>query len=177
MSDMNHMEFLEAVLRSDIMVLRAKEATYQGSWKKAGGRSAWFMLRRNMDRLIEIMKKPTTPATFNLQNVDDTIQAVGESKRLPGTPQATVNILQYLRDCYVSENVFAKIRENPSGDDGTMLACLRDLRRYCVLVEAEMIARGVVHVEKTTSVVAFPEPVRGGTPEDGGHHALQEENN
>lgn len=155
MVDMDHMKYLDDVADGDVLVLEKKESTYQGSWKAAGGRSAWFMMRRNMDRLITMMKKPETPKIFNLTNVDDTIEAIKDPLRdggdslnnnvkFPGTLEATVDMLQYLRDCYVSENIFAAIRANPSGDDGTVLACLRDLRRYLVLIEAEMMARGVV---------------------------------
>src|SRR5882672_2224320 len=151
---MRHMKFLETVAAGDVKVLREKEATYQGSWKAAGGRSAWFMMRRNMDRLITMMRKPEDPVAWNMQNVDDTITAISEAQpspragesyvSLPGTHEATTGMLQHLRDCYVSENIFAKIRENVSGEDGTVLACLRDLRRYLVLIEAEMMSRGVV---------------------------------
>lgn len=41
-------------------------------------------------------------------------------------------------------NIFAAIEARRNGDDGTVLAEIRDLRRYLVLVEAEMMARGVV---------------------------------
>jgi hypothetical protein len=36
---------------------------------------------------------------------------------------------------------------NPLGTDGTVLAEVRDLRRYLLLVEAEMVARGVVETD------------------------------
>ena len=48
-------------------------------------------------------------------------------------------------------DVFAAIAEAPSGEDGTPLASLRDLRRYLLLVEAEMVARGVVAIEAATA--------------------------
>lgn len=41
-------------------------------------------------------------------------------------------------------DVFSHIKLDPSGDDSTVLAEVRDLRRYLALVEAEMIAAGVV---------------------------------
>jgi len=52
-------------------------------------------------------------------------------------------VLRYLRESYVSQDIFLKIEEKPHGADGTVLACLRDLRRYGLLIEAEMTARGV----------------------------------
>jgi hypothetical protein len=69
-------------------------------------------------------------------------------------------------------DIFAAI-ENSDGDgDGTPLAEVRDLRRYLLLVEAEITARSVreqmMHVERT-----IPKFDRPGTPEDGGQHAQQ----
>jgi hypothetical protein len=150
---MDHMNFIVDIGVNDVTVLREKEATYQGSWKKAGGRSAWFMMRRNMDRLITMLAPPPEPKGygFNLQNVDDTIAALGAAKpapprgesyvNLPGTPGTTVAILQHIRDCFVAEDIFVKIQEHPGGEDGTVLAVVRDLRRYLLLVEAEMASR------------------------------------
>jgi hypothetical protein len=158
--DMKHMEFLEMVVLDDVHVLRQKEATYQGSWKAAGGRSAWFMMRRNMDRLINMMKKPEDPKTgrFNPENIrhlaDNMMQAGFDKSqmncKIHASPMVYAEHLRYLCDYYVSENVFAKIRENPSGDDGTVLAVIRDLRRYLILIEAEMMARGVMYSARET---------------------------
>jgi hypothetical protein len=39
-----------------------------------------------------------------------------------------------------------ELEERVQGEDGTALAEIRDLRRYCMLVEAEMMARGVVKI-------------------------------
>lgn len=41
-------------------------------------------------------------------------------------------------------DIFDGISRNPTGDDGTLIAEIRDLRRYLVLVEAEMMAKHVV---------------------------------
>ncbi len=49
------------------------------------------------------------------------------------------------RDRY---DIFDWIEESPKGEDGSALAEIRDLRRYLLLVEAEMVARGVVAVPK-----------------------------
>lgn len=85
-------------------------------------------------------------------------------------------------------DIFSMIARNPSSGDGTALAEVRDLRRYLALVEAEMVARGVVVIEgkpPTPPPDSLGTPrarpyVRGllhrppkpGTPEDGGHHAV-----
>jgi hypothetical protein len=148
-SNMEHMKHIDAVVDSDTAVLRQKESTYQGSWKAAGGRSAWFMFRRNMDRLLSMMKKPPEVDGFSMVDLDDCIQqAWSEADKASGDCTMDVSIVQYLRDSYVSENIFAKIRENPLGQDGTVLACLRDLRRYAILIEAEMVGRGVLTPEE-----------------------------
>lgn len=41
-------------------------------------------------------------------------------------------------------DVFTAIQRQPGGEDGSVLAEVRDLRRYLLLIEAEMVARGVV---------------------------------
>lgn len=139
--DMNHMMYVDDVARRDCDALRYKESTYRGSWKKGGGRSAWFMLRRKIDRMLEMMKRPADVHGFSLEDLDDAVDAASR-----GTGEVTLDaaIVRYLRDSYVSENIFAKVREAPGGDDGSVLAEIRDLRRYLILVEAEMISRGVV---------------------------------
>lgn len=153
--DMGHMMHLKTVTLSDSIILENKERTYMGSWKRAGGRSAWFMLRRNMDRLITMMQPP--PKRHSLATIKKVVDDAHQAPYHPG-------VYKYLYECYLSEDVFAKIMEDPSGRDGSMLACMRDLRRYCTLVEAEMIARGVVVPEGIAS------EYKPGTPEDGGHH-------
>lgn len=149
-TDMNHMLHIDAIAESDCNVLRMKERSYKGSWKKTGGRSAWFQFERNMTRLQNMLAKPADAEGFSMADLDDCIQqAQMEDQDQDGTGDCTldVSIVKFLRDCYVSENIFAKIRENPNGEDGTVLAALRDLRRYALLIEAEMISRGVVEPE------------------------------
>ncbi len=41
-------------------------------------------------------------------------------------------------------DVFAAVAADPSGSDGSALACIRDVRNYLMLIEAEMVARGTV---------------------------------
>jgi hypothetical protein len=144
--DMKHMEFLQAVADGDVETLRRKETTYMGSWKVAGGRSAWFMFRRNMDRLMTMMKPPSTPHGFSMADLDDLLSSTPDAH---GDVTLDVSILSYLRDCYVAQDIFAQIELDPSGADGTVLACLQDLRRYATLIEAEMMARGVIAVRRT----------------------------
>jgi hypothetical protein len=155
---MNHMQHLETVALSDCAVLHSKEATYQGSWKRAGGISAWFMARRNLDRLITMMAPKQFPDHITTpQNVTDTLAALdhivhhaSDARNLPGTAEVTRQILAMLGDRFTANDIFAKIRANPGGEDGTVLAIVRDARRYFMLVEAEMIAEGVVEPESKT---------------------------
>lgn len=46
-------------------------------------------------------------------------------------------------------DIFYHIERNSSGLDGSVLAEIRDLRRYLILIEAEMMARGVVVQNET----------------------------
>lgn len=135
MADMRHMEFLETVKNADVQTLREKEATYQGSWKAAGGRSAWFMLRRNMDRLMVMMAPKPWPESFSFEDMIAMRDA-------PGEHVLDRDNVEHMIDLVTQEDIFRKIEEHPQGEDGTVLACIRDLRCYLTLVEAEMMSRG-----------------------------------
>lgn len=76
-------------------------------------------------------------------------------------------------------NIFLAIQEEPDGSDGTILAEVRDLRRYLLLVEAEMTAQGAIALlpineHAPTRTIEIMEQNRPGTPEDGGQHARRE---
>ena len=149
------------VVREDMRHLEEKERTYQGSWKRSGGRSAWFMVKRKVDRLLEMMKPEPIPR--------------GGLNSLPGSADSVA----LLRNIIIKEDIFAQIQARPLGEDSTVLAEIRDLRRYLTLVEAEMVATGVVTYEPNNAVFGFNvsdgvednEVNRPGTPEDGGHHS------
>ena len=70
-------------------------------------------------------------------------------------------------------DIFAAIRKDPSGKDGSMLAEIRDLRRYLMLVEAEAYAQGWIadgqDVKEDSNKHAFQaeEYVRSGVDVDG----------
>jgi len=53
----NYRKFIDAVLERCGNVVKRKDEEYGGSWKKRGGRSAWFMLARKWDRLEEQVSK------------------------------------------------------------------------------------------------------------------------
>jgi hypothetical protein len=146
---MDHMDYIESIALSDVRVLVEKESTYKGSWKAAGGRSAWFMARRNADRLINMMAPPPEPELFRVQNVLDLAENIDKAGFGGGMMNVEVHTsvhnyavdLKYLCDSHIAEDIFAKIDEHPDGEDGTVLAVVRDLRRYLLLVESEMKSR------------------------------------
>jgi hypothetical protein len=133
--------YLKPVALEDVRFVIEKDTSYAASWKQSGGRSAWFMLKRKMDRLIAIMHDHDLPRT--------------------------------LAEAMRQDDIFAKIKEKPGGEDGSTIAEIRDLRRYLLLVEAEMINEKVV-VPPLAADLRRPLPPEAngpGTPEDGGHHA------
>jgi hypothetical protein len=132
---------LAPIANDDVSRLVEKDLSYGASWKKSGGRSAWFMLLRKMDRLMEIMRRPSPPhgwSTLECQELIDHGEVNG------GEITIDASLAQYLLDDHLSEDIFLKIEDNPRGEDGSALAEIRDLRRYLLLVEAEMVERGVV---------------------------------
>jgi hypothetical protein len=121
---------LSTVAHNDVAFLKWRDKTYNGSWKRGGGRSAWFMIRRKIDRLLEMLRPPNPPEGWPTLAVVDS--------------PTTSRLLLMTR----AEDIFAQIRTRPRGEDGTVLAEVRDLRRYLLLVEAEMVAAGVVEVDR-----------------------------
>src|ERR1017187_1309296 len=96
-------EKLVDVVAEDVRFLLEKDKAYNGSWKRGGGWSAWFMLKRKIDRLNELMRPPEPP---------------------PGWPDSLpVNALttDRLRSMAMSGDIFARIDARPAGEDGTVL--------------------------------------------------------
>lgn len=141
----DHMAYLTSIALGDVRVLEEKEATYQGSWKRSGGRSAWFMVRRMMDRLLVMLAPPAPPHEWSPADLGDLLSDSKDGDDVT----LDHSIIDYLWQSHRAEDIFAMIRQGPGGEDGTVLAVLRDLRRYLILVEAEMVSRGVVYLEKT----------------------------
>lgn len=118
---------------------------------------AWLVLRGKMERLMKLMDRPPKPehVGFNLQNVDDTIEAINKSTpevgvgqysiNLPSVPKDAVAILRHLRDCYLAEDILASM------DRPDVLAMVRNLRRYLLLVEARA-TRTEVRVDEPSSL-------------------------
>ena len=136
---------LRNIALADVEYLQKKDRSYGASWKESG-RSAWFMMRRMIDRLANMMRRPDAPTMFNLENVDNAIAVLERDQRDPvrfaGTNAAMAVHFKHLRDSYLSEDVLARVQaEGLDGPDGSVIAVIRDLRRYCLLVEAEITER------------------------------------
>lgn len=134
----HHHPHLGRVATQDVEFLLERDRAYGASWKEAGGRSAWFMLRRKMDRLVQIMRRPESPIGFDPEKIRDSVVFEHDD-------------VAHLVDSYYAENIFAMVRRRPGGEDGSALAEIRDLRRYLLLVEAEMVARGVLEMNVVSS--------------------------
>lgn len=118
---MEHLKYIRQVADEDITHLQEKEKTYKGSWKRRGGSGAFMMAARKWDRLEVMMQNPIG------FRINDQLQA-GQK----------FDIFQQMEI------------QGGSGADGTVLAEVRDLRRYLLLIEAEMMARGVVTANAVT---------------------------
>lgn len=127
--NMEHMNHIAAVAARDVAALEQKEATYQGSWKRRGGVGAWMMIVRKTDRLDGMLAEG---GAFGF----DIFKAIAAQ----------------------TEYEHATYPAGREGTDGTVLAEVRDLRRYLLLVEAEMVARGAVH-HGPPKVAPLPPPV------------------
>lgn len=105
--------YLRSVAEADISYIEKKDVSYGASWKKRGGVGAFMMLARKWDRLEEMVKKHG-----------------GATDAVPW------NIFSWIR---AENKEWAKDGGRYVGQDGTVLAEIRDLRRYLLMVEAEMV--------------------------------------
>lgn len=110
----DHMDFLTEIANSDIAMLEEKEESYGGSWKKRGGVGAFMMLARKWDRIEKQVER-------------EWCLSEGESTA------AQIDAYDIFRHLQVDME-FRPDRDNLMDD-------LQDLRRYLMLVEAEMKAR------------------------------------
>lgn len=74
---------------------------------------------------------------------------MGSWKKRGGTGAYHVSIrvvdrLQKIVEDQFNCDIFAAIKADPSGADGSVLAQVRDYRRYLMLIEAEMMSKGIV---------------------------------
>lgn len=132
---MDHLNYLETVAGSDVENIRTKEGTYMGSWKRRGGVGAFMMMARKWDRLESILSGTWSYDIFKAIQSQVEMEISRNRAMMPAG--------------YEYEPSAAII-----GTDGTTLAEVRDLRRYLMLVEAEIMARGVVAAPPRDHIVA-----------------------
>lgn len=116
---------LGKIADDDLNYIKRKDVQYKGSWKRRGGTGAFFTIVRPWDRLEGMLAEP------RVRPIDaksgDLSYKLGES---------TVPL------AYAPFDIFEAIAaEGLEGKDGSIIACVRDLRRYLLLVEAEMTER------------------------------------
>jgi hypothetical protein len=101
---------LGQIADADLNYIKLKDCQYDASWKKRGGPGAWFTIVRPWDRLSTFMEQPKEGGGF-----------------MDGIPR------------WNQHDIFGAVRaEGLEGPDGSVIACIRDLRRYLLLVEAHM---------------------------------------
>lgn len=116
----DHLTYLDEVARDDVRGLEVAERNYGSSWKKRGGVGAFMMLSRKWDR-IENALRPM-----------DERQELAHMSTNNGKPVAPWDIFGAIA---------ADTRPEGIIDD------IRDLRRYLLLVESEMRARGAASAQ------------------------------
>lgn len=121
--------FLDGIVAEDVDYVRRKDAQYNASWRQRGGVGAFFTIVRPLDRMMNML---------------DPTKVAGDRREAPiartlNKPIAAYDILGALR----AEN-------DMSGVDGSLLACVRDLRRYLLLVEADLCEYNVKWIASQT---------------------------
>jgi hypothetical protein len=109
-------EFLEhlfTVAANDVEGLKKAQESYGNSWKARGGVGAFMMLARKWDRLEQQLRKIAT-VNRSREGLDN------------------VQVGQY--------DIFGHVIADPRPEG--VIDDIRDLRRYLMLVEAELLARG-----------------------------------
>jgi hypothetical protein len=117
-----YLKFLQTVADEDVKGLEKAQKSYGNSWKKRGGVGAFMMLARKWDRLENALQPGVRGAVHRAEFAT----VLGQSEGNCGP----YDIL-----------VAAEIDRRSEG----IIDDVRDLRRYLLLVEAELRARGIVH--------------------------------
>lgn len=123
MNDRKYLDVLQKVADSDVVGLQRAEKSYGDSWKRRGGIGAFMMLARKWDRLEqrcgEVPAKNKTLIPVQGLPSAQFIRSEGEGDRF---------------------DIFCHIDYDERSEG--IIDDIRDLRRYLMLIEAEMIARG-----------------------------------
>ncbi len=137
-----HLPFLQPVADADVQQLQVKDREYGASWKSRGGVGAFMMLARKWDRLENMVK------------VDRDYHRQEDAGRA-GHVSDDIHASQY--------DIFAHAAgsEAERGDAESLLDTIGDLRRYLLLVEAEVIA-----ARPGAMTPAYADAMRGTAPGD-----------
>lgn len=116
-ADLTYHRHLTSVALADIDHVLKKDTQYAASWKQRGGVGAFFTIVRPWDRFVNMLDPSKVP---------------GDAREAPISARANRPVPAF--------DLFEAIRaDGLVGEDGTIIACVRDLRRYLLLVEAHMI--------------------------------------
>ncbi len=113
---MTYLDHLEGIAHGDVLALNEAEKSYGDSWKKRGGVGAFMMLARKWDRIEKQVGQ-----TLAHPPITD--------HRMGTTAVSPWDIFGHI-----------KADSRPEG----LLDDIRDLRRYLMLIEAEMVAQNVL---------------------------------
>lgn len=147
--DTKHLGFIAAICDEDKEGLMAAEQQYKGSWKRRGGTGAYMMLCRKWDRIENAVEgegrftlhgnKVSIAKAFDyaIEKLDQCL-----ATNTPWGEQDMAQCLTILKAVREDErfDIFGKIAGDKRAEG--IIDDIRDLRRYLVLVEAEMRARG-----------------------------------
>lgn len=112
-SGLGYLDQLNTVAREDVEGLKKAQASYGNSWKSRGGVGAFMMLARKWDRLENILERTST---------------------IPGTDTVEPQPVS-------AYDIFAHVAADTRAEG--VIDDIRDLRRYLMLVESELRARGL----------------------------------
>lgn len=110
---MDYRDLIAMIAQDDVAQLEEKDREYGGSWLKRGGVGAFMMLARKWDRLEQAMTK----------------EVVLQGNSVPPPPAMVVDRYDVLT------------RAVCDGREEGILDDIGDLRRYLLLVEAEVRCR------------------------------------
>jgi len=121
-------EAIAGIIKEDSAGLKKAAVSYGDSWKSRGGAGAFMQFCRKFDRMEVALDPAKWPSDYAACNAEQ------KAALAPMSRWAGVTVPAW--------DIFAGLAadQRPEG----LLDDVRDLRRYLLLVEAEMRARGVV---------------------------------
>jgi hypothetical protein len=145
------LNYLQRVAESDISGLWRAERSYGNSWKRRGGVGAFMMLARKWDRIEQRVAGPAgaagVGAAASPAQGDLFAHIAAEVlEHIDADRQIAADVLKHVdADRRVVSDVLKHIAVDRRAEG--IIDDIRDLRRYLLLVEAEMVARGEVELD------------------------------